>query len=276
MSSTTIPKSVPSASNAYRLPFPGLQTTANIEALGVVETAPATFTPFPQLALELRRKIWGISAGFPQIIGLRSAKSGDSLEGTAARCHLLSVNKEARTEALRFKVDLCEAFESPQSPKVYVNLAVDTIWLTGSGLPWTLIDTLAPGIEHLAVDYAHFHGGDSAGAPSDDRSNHSFILKMGVEHVIMVPKSEVIGQHESTIFITPNTGPGPYSHRLPPNLSLGDTHEVTWGDMLIHEQQRFEEMLNITSRLVDYMIARSMHTLKLSTFGYSKFITNFQ
>lgn len=188
-----------------------------------VETPPTTFPEFPNLPVELRLKIWGIAAAFPQVIGLRSNKHGDVpvLEGTTVRCHLLSVSKEARNEALRTKQDLYHGSQSRQSPKLYVNLDVDTIWLMDPDITWRNIkspglggrDITQVGIKRLAID-CRLWSPPEMGYTSETVVLYPRLLyMMDVKEVVVVIESEEIGDNDEPVFIDPRAGQHLIKHR---------------------------------------------------------------
>lgn len=98
--------------------------------LGLFNSENRTFTYFTRLPLELRWKIWGIVAAFPQLISvgdiLRHRVLNYHLSLVAPVCPVLRCCQEARREALKTRVDLNKIY---QGTKLYADLNVDTIYV---------------------------------------------------------------------------------------------------------------------------------------------------
>jgi hypothetical protein len=241
------------------LPHLGLQTAVNI-GCSEVEIPPTTFPNFPKFAPELRLKIWGLAAEFPQVIGLRSAKLGDVLEGTTARCHLLSVSKEARSEVLRMKQDLYHASQNRQSPKLYVNLDFDTIWLTDPSITWKKVKRFSPVVKRLAIDYRLWYGETRGRSDEDEPFFPRHLLAMDVNEVVIVVKSEEIGENENTVFITPREGPHLNKHQNPARYGHSRrTRDRNWEERAVIERLDLRELADTAADLVSSLI-RSIET----------------
>ncbi|KAG4440470.1 hypothetical protein IFR05_004064 [Cadophora sp. M221] len=108
-------------------------------------TSRGEFELFRKLPVELRLKVWRYAAWLPQVIAIKDDCSPHhmAISGAAARCPLVRVNKEAREEVLKTKIDFnaqCKV-DGFVLPKIWVNLEVDTIWL----MNWVR-GTIAPSV----------------------------------------------------------------------------------------------------------------------------------
>tara|TARA_R110002060_G_scaffold52463_1_gene63328 strand:+ start:795 stop:1289 length:495 start_codon:yes stop_codon:yes gene_type:complete len=87
------------------------------------------FELFPELPIELRLRIWGYAAWHPRVIAIKDDYNPThmALCGSNARCPLVRVNKEAREDEVKTKMDFNARCQIDGAPKIWANLAVDTI-----------------------------------------------------------------------------------------------------------------------------------------------------
>lgn len=97
------------------------------------------FELFPELPIELRLRIWGYAAWHPRVIAIKDDYNPThmALCGSNARCPLVRVNKEAREDEVKTKMDFNARCQIDGAPKIWANLAVDTIWIMNwKWSPW--------------------------------------------------------------------------------------------------------------------------------------------
>jgi hypothetical protein len=115
-----------------------------------LKSTPTTFHIFPNLAPELRAKIWA-HACFPRTVAIRYYPSIDTCLSSSLPPAILHVSHEAREEALRIYT---LAFGTRSSPaRTYFNPYGDTLYLPrhmAMGYDETLRD-----FKHFVVDPAH-------------------------------------------------------------------------------------------------------------------------
>lgn len=243
--------------------IPKLTTRAHLTA----------FSKFPKLPPELRLKIWRYAAWVPQIIGIRTQRPSGTVEGTAARCQLLSTCKEARSESLRSRQDLHES-RSRSHAKIFFNPEIDTLWLTDPATTPQQLKTFRSKIKHLAIDYRLWYGNP------DTMTNRSFLprhlLMLDLEEVIVVVKSEVIDEGENPVFIDPREGPG-LEHTRPSadadNALLwapAVTPKPNWAERVIQDHKDLKSLVIIYKLVVDVLKGI---VLFFSNFLYPKWLT---
>jgi hypothetical protein len=105
------------------------QTDSNIQ-----NPAPALFTFFPKLSIQLRQRIWAFALR-PRVVDVRRYWLPPKIHGyrtTTAPPTILHVNRESRAVALQhYKLSFCAKMSPPQT---YFNFATDTLFLDASVL----------------------------------------------------------------------------------------------------------------------------------------------
>jgi hypothetical protein len=169
----------------------------------------ASFLCFLKLPLELQLKIWRAAAWQAQVIGIEDLENRPRLSGNSARCALLMTCKQSRHEVMRVKKDLNEG-SIPSAPKIFTNLAVDTLWLTFQRADVYDLKshhlynhiTKAPmqSIRRLAVNYSLFKR-------RWDEMNE-MVFKLDLNLLILVVEAEVIVWNDVAVFIPPRSEVG--------------------------------------------------------------------
>lgn len=166
----------------------------------------ASFDFFPKLPLELQFRIWQLAARQPHIIGINDLENKDGLCGTSARCQLMLTCKQARQEAIREKQDWNKT-HTPLQPKIWVNFAVDTLWLNirrvdfyDHSLPplWQkVMSGPYQNICKLAVSYSVFKR----------RWDHmnAMVFKLNLEQLILVVDAEEIMPDDYAVYTRPRS-----------------------------------------------------------------------
>jgi len=130
-------------------------TSNNTETTSEGGQAPAHqqlshFTEFPKLPVELRCRVWYYAATFPRIVGLRTGKKYVHEIATCFPFEI--VNKKAQEEMRKCRQPLYDPRAHPEAPKIYVNMEIDTIWLTDRALWSQLARTAFKGVQSLAIN----------------------------------------------------------------------------------------------------------------------------
>ena len=101
----------------------------SIDTMVSKATSRGEFELFLKLPIELRLRIWQYAAWHPRVIAIKDDYNPThmALCGSNARCPLVRVNKEAREEVVKIKIDFNARCQIDGAPKIWVNLAVDTI-----------------------------------------------------------------------------------------------------------------------------------------------------
>jgi hypothetical protein len=206
------------------------------------------FALFPKLPLEIQRMIWRHCANTSRVVGIKRIVDSSfgrwSLVSTTLRCQLFAVCKEARSEAskiiLALKFLFAHCSENSDLPKIFLNPAADTVWLTSRfqmGSPYDGVEELAlyciEGKPHqnlatkVALPYNCWH----------ERVLIDYMLIMnnlqvlGTEEVILVVGDDYASESSDIVFIeskeTPKSTPG-FEFLEEPDL-LND--DITWEDM---------------------------------------------
>lgn len=148
-----------------------------------------TFTLFPKLPLELRRKIWQLMCSEPHNVdivrsydyttsqphqGMPRPTRLTRYASTCAVPAVLQISHEARTEGLwYYSIDFSNTYQSGQkviihsAPRIYINWAIDCLCIVSSGYPHDeKVDTglfdlcISKNVRHLAYN-THYMGQQS-------------------------------------------------------------------------------------------------------------------
>lgn len=177
----------------------------------------------------------------PSIIGIKDVERKIAFSGTSIRCSLLLTCKESRKEVLRIKIDVNRTFsgtsdlaatsflaaksslpavqdlslgpklpatlDTPAAPKLYANLETDILWLTidfphihnynAILLKSKLLNGPLRNICKLAIPYSLFRR-----HPEDFCS---IVVKLDLEELILVIKSEEIAKDDTAAIIQPRS-----------------------------------------------------------------------
>jgi hypothetical protein len=229
---------------------------ANETSTLTAETHLSTFSKFPKLPPELRLKIWGYAAWVPRIIGIRSDRNRGTVEGTVARCQLLMACKEARSEVLASRQDL-HASQTRNHAKISFNPDIDTLWLTDPATTPQQLKPFRSTIKRLAIDHRLWYGNPNT------LKNRTFLprhlLMLDVEEVIVVVKSESVGENENPVFVDPQEGPGLEHTRLPADadnalLWAGSAIlKPTWVERVVQDKNDLKALVIIYKLVVDIL-----------------------
>lgn len=200
--SNTIPKPITSVGiPAPALPAPASPAPMATHPEDTTQTsdiAPTQeFHRFMDLPYELRIPIWRIAAEVPRIVGLKNGKLSKFFVGTAARCPLVNVCKEARNEVKRVKKNIYEGI--PHAPEIYANLAVDTLWLVNYNSTFEHFVLPLKGVRRLAI---------SADIWRNELFKFHSLEDFDLEELILVVDSQKIGEGDEAVFVEPRRSPG--------------------------------------------------------------------
>ncbi|KAH6671392.1 hypothetical protein B0J14DRAFT_670535 [Halenospora varia] len=207
-------------------------------AQSVEEANHTIFHPFPILPPELRLRIWKVAAMATHIIEVQDVPQNNtedkerllmwldgvninghrqkirSLSGKGARCSLLLTCKEARQETRKTRKNY-NAFD-PLAPKIYINLEIDTLWVSGCRPPrqtrdgtnvWPAWEALLKGstqeIRSLAIDQKpwHVHRGYEKEQESLDAC--WTFEQLRAEEVLLAVKQEELADDNRAFMVMP-------------------------------------------------------------------------
>lgn len=217
----------------------------------------ATFTLFPKLPLELRRKVWLAALFTPQVVSLHHVRRYNRSDArnelkfvpSAPRCRINQVCREARDEAMRVQFRLCPYLGG--QPNFFFNYEADTIWLSNRALSedeaesdtFGLDEYLDFGKKHvrLAIDEHFWHRIFQSGRNEDDYQwPFMHLTELGVEEVmVVIGDCEVVRHSGQIAFTTPRGSPDDFGI-VPLDRDVFETNP-TWANIGEQEIQRLRD-----------------------------------
>ncbi|KAH9215230.1 hypothetical protein DL95DRAFT_408622 [Leptodontidium sp. 2 PMI_412] len=233
---------------------PGISAGFSISRL---RAGSATFTLFPKLPLELRRKVWLAALFTPQVVSLHHVRRYNRSDArnelkfvpSAPRCRINQVCREARDEAMRVQFRLCPYLGG--QPNFFFNYEADTIWLSNRALSedeaesdtFGLDEYLDFGKKHvrLAIDEQFWHRIFQSGRNEDDYQwPFMHLTELGVEEVMVVIGDCEVVRHSGQIAITTPRGSPDDFGIVPLDRDVFETNP-TWDNIGEQEIKRLRD-----------------------------------
>jgi hypothetical protein len=245
-----------------------LLRSENTETKDILTTALASISPptprgafflFPELAPETRHMIWDAALHSPRIVGAKIVlrkKGGypEALTPTAPNSPILFVNKESRARAK--KVLACVTAKETSSrdriPLLYINPAVDTVWVANctwararNGSVAALLGKSM--IRKVAIPFATWAGMLGSLDEDVDEDTLRFLIELRenrIESVIVALGDENAAERPDAVFIEPKEIPAFYlDHDLIQeikDMQLNRNEEAKWGSYCYWAKYRVE------------------------------------